>query len=531
MLDIFSSNKLKQTSPLIDWLSVSVSSLFVFIIILTIFINPESVNAFSLMMMDVIIIKFGSIYLLLGIFASLFLLWLAFGKYGNVVLGSSSKEIEFSTFSWASMIFCAGIGSSLFYWASIEVIYHYILPPFGLEPQSQAAAAAGMEYTLYFWGIPGWSIYTLCAIPLAYSFHVMKRSYLTISSVCHSIIGPDESSWKARAINLIFSVSLILASGASISLSVPLISKILSEVFNVSNDFVLNIFVILITTMVFSISLMLGLKDGIRRLSNVNVCLLVLFLLFVFIAGPTAFIFNFGIESLGSMIQNYIRMSTWTSSFGESDFPFKWTAFYLAWWFVYAPFVGIFIAKISKGRTIKQVLISGTLIGSLSSWLCVVILGGYNINLNVFDIVDTVSVLQLTDASSAITSAYANFDHKMVLIVIALICIISQATSFDSVSYVLALSSCKEIKENEEPKNLHKFLFSFLISIIPLGFVFIGGLNILQTSLVIASVPIVLIYILILASFMLDIRKRSCSSSEGICSKQNIRSSYTNASK
>ncbi|MCJ8301175.1 BCCT family transporter [Shewanella sp.] len=517
MLDIFKFKKTKQNSPIIDWLSVSASSLFIFIVIFAILFKPELVNSITLKLMDVLLLKFGSIYLILGIAVTIFILWLAFGKHGNLVLGDSSKDIEFSTFSWASMIFCAGIGSSLFYWASIEVIYHYMSPPFGLEPHSQAAASTGMEYTLYFWGIPGWSIYTLCAIPLAYSFHVMKRPYLTISSACHSIIGPDEKSWKARAINIIFSVSLVLASGASISLSVPLISKIFSEIFNITNDFSLNVVVILITTIIFSISLMLGLKNGIRRLSNFNSILLISFLLFIFLVGPTAFILNFGIESLGSMFSNYIKMSTWTASFGESDFPYKWTAFYLAWWFVYSPFVAIFISKISKGRTIKQVLISGTLIGSISSWLCIIILGGYNINLNIFNIVDTVSVLQLTDASTAITTAYEQLPgYKTVLMVIAFICIISQATTFDSVSYVLALSSCKEIKEGQEPSNIHKFSFSLLISIIPLGFVFIGGLNILQTALVLASVPIVLIYMLMLASFMLDINKRSDSLSKNI---------------
>ncbi|KXO14310.1 High-affinity choline uptake protein BetT [Moritella sp. JT01] len=502
-----------KNSPSIDWLSILVSSFFVFIVIGNIVIYPEAVNDFSLMIMDVLLIKFGSVYLFLGIIVSLFLLWLAFGKYGDVVLGGSSKSIEFSTFSWASMIFCAGIGSSLFYWASIEVIYHYISPPYGLEAGSQAAASVGMEYALYFWGLPGWSIYTLCSIPIAYSFHVMKRPYLTISSVCHSIIGSNERSWKARVINIIFSVSLILASGASISLSVPLISNIFSQLFNIEHNFSLDIFVILITTIIFSISLMLGLKNGIKRLSNMNVILLFSFVLFVFIAGPTVFIFNFGLESLGAMFSNYIKMSTWTSSFGQSDFPFKWTAFYLAWWFVYSPFVAIFIAKISKGRTIKQILITGTLIGSLSSWLCIIVLGGYTINLNIFDIADTVSVLQSTNASTAIISIYNNLPgFKIVIAVIAIICIISQASTFDSVSYVLALSSCKEIKENEEPKNLHKFLFSFLISIIPLGFVFIGGLNILQTSLILASVPIVLIYILMLVSFLKDIKNKDTAS-------------------
>ncbi len=262
----------------------------------------------------------GAVYLAVGLAVFFFVLYIAFGKYGQVTLGKESDEPEFGTFSWAAMLFCAGIGSSILYWGVIEWVYYYQAPPFHLDPASEEAINYATTYGIFHWGPIAWAIYVLPALPIAYSLYVKKRPILKISLACEPILGKYTTRWPGKLIDVLFIFGLLGGAGTTLGLATPMIAAGMESLFGIDGEWLTFI--------------LLG---------------------FVFIVGPTVFIMETTVSSVGLMIKDFFRMATWLEPFGgyndvpETSFPQSWTVFYWAWWLVYAPFVGLFIARISKG--------------------------------------------------------------------------------------------------------------------------------------------------------------------------------------
>ena len=303
------------------------------------------------------------------------LLWFAFGRYGRVRFGGPDAKPEFRTLSWVAMLFCAGIGTSLLYWATIEWVYYYQAPPFGVEPGSAAAAEWGATYGLFHWGPLAWALYCLPALPIGYAFHNRKIPYLRISQACRGVIGDHADGPLGKLIDVLFIFGLVGGTGTSLGLGTPILSESIASLLHIERTFGLDAFVIVVWTAIFGTTVYLGMEKGIKRLADANVYLGLVLCAFVLVFGPTVFILDSFTNSLGLLASNFLRMSLYTDPVGQSGFPQRWTVFYWAWWIAYAPFMGLFVARISRGRTIREVVGANLVWGSLGCWLFFALFG------------------------------------------------------------------------------------------------------------------------------------------------------------
>ena len=321
----------------------------------------------------------GSVYLFMGLAIFCFVLYIAFGKYGNVTLGKASDKPEFNNFTWAAMLFCAGIGSDILYWGVIEWAFYYQVPPNGAKSMSDEALQYATQYGMFHWGPIAWAIYVLPALPIGYLVFVKKQPIYKISQACRPILKGQTDKFVGKLVDILFIFGLLGGAATSLALGVPMISAGVEKLTGLDGtNMVLRSIILLTITVIFAISSYTGLKKGIQKLSDVNVWLSFVLLAFVFIVGPTVFIMETTVTGFGNMLRDFFHMATWMEPFGgihgrkETHFPQDWTIFYWSWWLVYAPFIGLFIARISKGRTLKEVVLGTICYGTLG---CVLFFG------------------------------------------------------------------------------------------------------------------------------------------------------------
>jgi BCCT family betaine/carnitine transporter len=440
-------------------------------------------------------------FLTIGLF--IILLWLIFGRYGKVKLGDAQDQPEFSRFSWGGMLFCASMGTSIMFWSVVEPLYYYTGPPFGIEVSSKEAADYALSYGLFHWGISAWALYALPAVVMAYSFFVRKDSSLKISSACRGVLGNHADGILGKTIDVLVIWSMIGGLGTSLGLGVPMIAAVIGNIFGIAPSLGLSILIILIWTVIFSASAYLGLYKGIKKLSDWNVYMASGFAIFVILVGPTLFILSYFTNSMGIMLDNFMRMSLYTDPIYKSGFPQAWTVFYWAWFAATAPFIGIFVARISKGRTIRELLANVLLWGSLGSWLYFAVFGGYAMNLELTGELSLTTILNEQGGPAVIVAVLNTLPFApFVLIFFTILGFIYLATSLDSATYVIAIIATSELKSGEEPARWHRLLWGIVLSAMAIGLTVVGGLNVIQTSSVLVSVPVLIMYILLTASLI-----------------------------
>lgn len=438
-------------------------------------------------------------FLTFGLFV--LLMYLVFSKYGKVRLGEEPPE--FSTFSWGAMLFCAGMGTSIMFWSMMEPMYYYMGPPFGYEPNSSQAAEWAVTYGLFHWGISAWSLYALPTVTIAYSFFVKKNHSLKISSACRGILGKHADGWLGKIIDILVIWSLVGGLGTSLGLGVPMVSAVIGEIFGVAQSLTLSIIIIAVWVVIYSASAYVGLYKGIRKLSDWNVYLALGLAVFVLLAGPTLFILSNFTNSFGLMLQNFAFMSFSTDPINQGGFPQSWTVFYWAWFAATAPFIGLFVARISRGRTIRELITHILLWGSVGSWLYFGIFGGYSLNLQLSGALDVLGVMSESGDPAAIVEILKSLPLSfLVLPFFAVLGFIFLATSLDSATYILASITTKELSAGQEPARWNRMLWGMVLAALAVSLLLIGGLNVIQTSSVIVSVPVILLYGLLTASLL-----------------------------
>lgn len=436
------------------------------------------------------------------------LMWLIFGRYGRVKLGGPHDEPEFSKFSWGAMLFCAGMGTSIMFWSIMEPLYYFIGPPFGIAPKSAQAAEWAVTYGLFHWGFSAWTLYALPTVTIAYSFFVRKQPSLRISTACSGILGRHADDWVGKVIDIMVIWSLVGGLGTSLGLGVPMVSAVIGEIFGIQQSFTLSVIIIIIWTIIFTSSAYLGLYKGIRKLSDINVYLALALAIFVILVGPTLFIFSYFSDSLGLMLQNIIRMSFYTDAIAKSGFPQSWTVFYWAWFAATAPFMGLFVARISRGRTIRELISTILIWGTLGSWLYFAVFGGYGMHLELNGIVPLTDILTTQGGPATVVAVLKSLPlSQIVLPFFAVLGFIFLATSLDSATYVLSAIATKELHGEEEPARWHRLVWGVVLSGISLALLAVGGLRVIQTSAVLVSVPMLVLYILLAVSLLRWLRE------------------------
>ena len=473
-----------------DWITFSTTLVVLLGMCIPLIFMQEAANQFINSAFSIMTSQFGVLYLWGGIAAVGLLVWLAMSRFGQVKLGDPDEKQAFTNFSWAGMLFCAGIGSGILYWGVIEWAYYLQSPPHGIEAGSDKAAEWAATYGMFHWGITAWAFYGVPAIPLAYLYHVRKQPELKLSAACEGVIGKHAKGPLGKVIDILFMFGLLGGVGTSLGLGTPMVAAGLSDIFGIENSFGLSVFVMLLCTAIFAFSAYSGLKKGIKVLSDINVWLAIALLLFILIVGPTLFILKTTTNGLGLMLQNFVQMNFWTDPISNSGFPESWTIFYWAWWIAYGPFMGLFVAKISRGRTIRQVITGMLVFGSLGCWAYFGVLGNYAMYLELNDLLSVTQLLNDEGAPVAIIAVIKSLPLAgLVLPLFCILALIFLATQFDSAAYIMAAVASTELKEEQHPERWHRMFWAFALAALPLSLMFAGGLKALQTAAITLALP------------------------------------------
>jgi glycine betaine transporter len=369
-----------RIDPTVFWVAAIISAVFV---LWGILFTDNLAAVFDAVLWSFLVPNFGWVFILSSFGFLAFSMYLAFSRYGKVRLGGQDEQPEFSTVSWVAMMFSAGMGIGLMFFGVAEPLSHMSSPPAGTaEPGTREAAQVAMEYSYFHWAFHPWAIYAVMGLALAY-FVFRKGMPNLISTAFYPLLGDRVYGPIGKTIDILAIFATLFGSATSLGLGALQINQGLNAMFGFGGREAvgLAIVVIAILTAAFILSAISGVHKGIQWIANTNMVLAVFLLVFVFFLGPTVFILNTLTESLGGYLANLIPMSFRTAAFSDGAFVSAWTVFYWAWWISWAPFVGTFIARISRGRTIREFVFGVILAPSVVSFIWFAILGGTAINL------------------------------------------------------------------------------------------------------------------------------------------------------
>ncbi len=479
----------------VDKITLSISLFSVLFIATFILYDAEFAKRTIDLSYKSIVNVFGPTYLVLTLFCFFFLLFLCFSKFGNYKFGGNEASAEFSYISWIGMLFCSGIGGGIIYWSGVEWSYYVGNPPFGIDPYSSESFSLATAYGLFHWGISAWSIYGIPAIALSIAFYKYNLNSLRLSSSLSGLgISNIESSFLGRFIDLIFILATVGAAGGTIGSYIPMLSSGFSEIFNLNKGLYLDILVICLCVGLFGYSVYKGLDKGIKNLSNFNLILALVFLLIIIFSTDIIGLIETSASGLFFSITHFWDMSTLGIS-KKSQFAEEWTIFYWAWWVAFGPLVGLFIARISKGRTLRQVILGMLFFGTLGTWLFYMILGGFAMNLELsgeFSVIQSMNSFGHADTAIAVVKNLS-FEILMVFI-FCLITIIFVTTSYDSMSYVISYHVMKTSNENKEPDKKLRLFWAIILGILPAALVIYSDHSVALDIILITSLPLMLIY-------------------------------------
>ncbi|MGB3766655.1 MAG: BCCT family transporter [Phormidesmis sp.] len=303
---------------------------------------------------------------------------LAFSKFGNIRLGGKDAKPEFPTFAWVAMLMSAGMGIGLMFWSVAEPIYHFQDPPSlvgTIEPSTAAAAQQALGITFFHWGLHAWGIYAVVGLSLCF-FAYNWGLPLTIRSVFYPILGDRIYGWAGNCVDILAVAATLFGLATSLGFGVQQVNAGLNFLFNLPISVPVQVGLMAIITGFATASVVSGLDAGVRRLSELNMILAAIFMTFVIIVGPTLFILGSFVETLGYYAASLPALSFWTETFEATDWQNSWTVFYWGWWISWSPFVGIFIARVSKGRTIREFVLGVLLLPSMLTFLWMSVFGG-----------------------------------------------------------------------------------------------------------------------------------------------------------
>ena len=478
--------------------NISKSRFFLSIILISIITTIVSLNSdisesFFLDLQASLSMYLGWMIIILANGFVVFAIYLIFTKYKDIRLGGPNAKPSYSYINWIAMLFSAGLGIGLLFYGVAEPIMHLNSYPGMIEGNTSYNAGKAIGLANLHWGLHGWAIYSLLGLCFAFASY-NKNLPFRVSS----LLGPKVSENRplAISIDIIAILTTVLGVTTSLGLGTIQISSGLSYVFSIPETFLNKIIIIILITLIGLTSVSLGLDKGIKRLSQVNMILASSLMGFIFIFGPTVFILNALIQNFGSYINTLIESATWTEVYDTTSWQDGWTLFFYTWWFAWAPFVSLFIARISYGRSIKEFIIGVLFVPSLIVFLWMGIFG----NAAIYQVINETSQLNEIVSNNYTVALFALFDvypiAKAVSILALIIIVTFFVTSSDSGALVASmLSSKKHVGIHDDSPIMSRVTWAILLGIIAAVLLYKGGLTALQTSVVICGVPFSIIVV------------------------------------
>ncbi|GLL51317.1 BCCT family transporter [Tetragenococcus halophilus] len=432
-------------------------------------------------------------------------LFFAFSRYGKIVIGGNDAKPEFSRWGWFAMLLSAGMGIGLVFWSVAEPISHLgePSPMFNVDPNSAGAVKTALTSSFFHWGIHPWAIYAIVGLGLAF-FSYNKGLPLTIRSLFYPLIGNKIYGWWGNIIDILSVLATMTGLATSLGLGVSQVNAGLNHLFGISISPGIQIVLIIVITAFATTSVVLGLDKGVQKLSEINMVLAAIFALFILLVGPTVFILSGFTQNLGYYAANFIEMSFWTETFTSTNWQGSWTLFYWAWWISWSPFVGMFIARISKGRSVKEFIIGVVLVPTIISAIFMSILGGTALYQQINGINDLASVVNV-DESLALFSLSDSLPLSSILSVVGIILVtVFFITSSDSGSLVIDhLTSGGKLDTPLAQRIFWAIIEGAVAAVLLIG----GGLTALQTASIITGLPFTFVLLAMVYSLYLGLRQ------------------------
>ncbi|MDX5396265.1 MAG: BCCT family transporter [Hymenobacteraceae bacterium] len=465
-------------------------SIFLVIIAITlVLIFREGAEFFFSDVQTAVTANMGWLFILAVNFFLGFCLYLALGKFGNIRLGGKDARPEFSTTSWFAMLFSAGMGIGLLFYSIAEPITHFQTPPLG-EPGTPEAARQAMNFTFLHWGFHPWAIYGLVGLALAYFTYTQKLP-LTVRSAFYPFLGERIHGPVGDVIDVLAVLATLFGLATTLGFGVSQIASGVHHVFPaVVNDVTTQIILIAVITGIATISVVTGVDKGVRILSEWNVRIALFVLVAVLILGPTVFILRSYVQNTGSYLANFLQLSFWNEAYSPLNWQGSWTVFYWAWWISWAPFVGIFIARVSKGRKIREFVLGVLIVPSLLSFLWMSAFGSTALH-QVLAGETAVSEAVALDMSTALFVFFEQLPFSSILSVIGILLVAGFfVTSSDSGSLVVVnLTSGGRPNPSVGVRIFWALTGGAIAAVLLLG----GGLQALQTAVIVSGLPFVVI--------------------------------------
>lgn len=482
--------------------AVSISLIVAFVLWAS--LSPESLNTAMTSSIGWAAGSVGWSYLVVTLLCIALLIYLAFSRFGRIRLGSSTSRPEFSTWAWLAMILSAVMGIGLISYGVAEPISHFMTPPHGLaEPGTMDAAVRAMQYSFFDWGLHAWAVFGVFGLAIGYSTHRKNRPGL-VSPMLRPVLGRLVDGWVGKAIDVFAIIATLFGTTTSLGLGASQIAEGLDRILGWSSGLPVQIVIIAVITVLFTLSALSGVHKGIKYISEITMGLSMLLALYVFVAGPTDFVSNLFFRSLGQYGGEFLTTSLTTPSTPEDlQWMQSWTYFMMAWWLSWGAFVGVFLAKISKGRTVRQ-FVAGVLgVPSLVFFMWFTIFGGSAIKMDM----DGAGISEATTAN--LNSAFFAMLEQLPLIQItAVLTVVLVALFFisgaDANTYVLSMLSSRGTLHPTRPV---LGLWGVLTGACAAVLLLVGGLTALQQAAMLSALPFTIIVALLGISLVIELGK------------------------
>ncbi|WP_160006732.1 BCCT family transporter [Nocardioides sp. AX2bis] len=493
---------IKGVDPGVFWGSALVVSAFVGWGLLA----PKSLGGVMKPGLGWVIGTFGWAFVLLAFASLAFCVFLVLHPWGRTRLGPDDSRPQFGTFSWVSMMFAAGLGAGLLFYGIAEPVSHWSAPPHGLaEPRSEEATLVALRYTYFHWGFNGWAMYAIVGGAMAY-FTYRKGLPTLVSSTLSPLLGPKaHETLVGRVVDALAIVATLFGTATALGLNGLQLNSGLDYLFGVPKSNAVAVVIIAVVTGLFLLSATSGVEKGINFLANLgSLATIGLFLFFLVVGGSTVLVISNGIESIGDYVLQVLPMSLETGV-GDEQWMASWTIFYWAWWVSWAPFVGMFVARISRGRTIREFVLGVVAAPTGFGFLWFAIVGGAGIELQRSGRADVIGTLATPELS-----LFVALDALPLPLVSSALCIVLIALFFisgaDAASVVMATMASKG---SQGPSRVVVVVFGILIGAIASAMLLVGGLVALQQAAVLGSVPFAVVLVLVAYCWIKALREEA----------------------
>ncbi|MWJ26655.1 BCCT family transporter [Halomonas sp. ZH2S] len=440
-------------------------------------------------------------YVLLVTVLLFFMVWLGMGRYKNVRLGGDYEQPEFTYFSWISMLFAAGTGVGILFWAVAQPILQFQENPFIDEGMSPDAARVAMRLSYFHWGLNGWAIFSFVAIVLAY-FAYRRQLPLTIRSGLEPVLGKRNHGFLGDLVDLLAVFGTVFGIATTLGLGVQQMNAGLNAVFGLPTSTTLQVIITAIIMSVATLSVVSGVKRGVRLLSEANFWLSITVVLFLLVFGPTQYLIAITIESAGDYIQNLMSMTFHTNATIDDDWQAEWTVFFWGWWLAWSPFVGMFIARVSRGRTFREFVMGVLLVPTIINIIWIGLFGGTALYHELFGIG---GIVQAVDEEVA-TALFATINAMGMGIVgtgvsAALVVLIATYLITSANAGTLVINTILS-GGDPDPPTAHRIIWGAVLGLLTAVLLLAGGLETLQSAVIMAALPFSVIVILMMVGLL-----------------------------